>query len=481
MVGRRAATLVLGAAVTLASLAWTVADGAASGASAAPAAASEGPNRTILTMALTGVVDPFMASYIERGIHTAESNGDVAVMITIDTPGGLDSSMRSIVQAILGTTLPVICYTSPSGARAASAGTFIMLGCPVNAMAPGTNIGAAHPVGVTGAVESEKVTNDAVAYFRSLAERWHRNADWAERAVRDASSLTADAALSERVVDWVAPSASALLQDIGGCGTAPPPVPSTGLGRVPAVCDVTAQALNPSLTESLFHSFADPNVAFLLLSIGFLALIAWVFHPGFHASLAVGIICIILGFLILETLPVRLSGVLLIAVAAILFVVDVKAQTHGVLTAAAIGVLVLGGLLLFNPTLPGGAHVSIWLIVLMAILFALFSATVLRAVLRAKQRPVQGGLEGLVGTTGIALTALKPTGQVRLLNETWTAEAESGRIAAGGAVRVIAVKGVKLIVEPAAAHAPSEIPAPAHEDGSLSAAGTSAGAEREGT
>jgi membrane-bound serine protease (ClpP class) len=421
-----------------------------------------------------------MASYIERGIHTAESNGNVGVLITIDTPGGLDSSMRSIIQAILGSTVPVICYTSPSGARAASAGTFIMMGCPVNAMAPGTNIGAAHPVGVSGAVESEKVTNDAVAYIRSLAERWHRNANWAERAVRDAESATADAALALHVVDWVAPSESVLLNDVGGCGTAPPPVPATGLGRVPAVCDANAQALNPSLAESLFHSFADPNIAFLLLSIGFLALIAWIFHPGFHASLAVGIICIILGFLILQTLPVRLSGVLLLAIAAILFVVDVKAQTHGVLTAAAIGVLVLGGLLLFNPTIPE-ARVSIWLIVLMAILFALFSATVLRAVMRARERPVQGGLEGLVGSTGVALTELKPIGQVRLQKETWTAQVESGRIPAGGDVRVTAVEGVKLIVEPATRPFTAATPeALSAEAGGLSTAGTAPSGEREG-
>ena len=442
MVRRRPAALVLGAVVVSACAAWA-------GGNATAASADEiQPSNTILTMKLNGVVDPFMASYIERGIQAAESNGNVGVLITIDTPGGLDSSMRSIVQAILGTTLPVICYTSPSGARAASAGTFIMMGCPVNAMAPGTNIGAAHPVGVAGAVESEKVTNDAVAYIRSLAERWNRNGNWAERAVRDAESATADTAFALHVVDWVAPSESALLNDVGGCGPEPRPAPVTGLGRVAAVCGAKAQALSPSLAENLFHAFADPNVAFLLLSIGFLALIAWIFHPGFHASLAVGVICIVLGFLILQTLPVRLSGVLLIAIAAILFVVDVKAQTHGVLTAAAIGVLVLGGLLLFNPTIPE-ARVSIWLIALMAVLFALFSATVLRAVVRARERPVHGGLEGLIGSSGVAITALEPNGQVRVQKETWTAEAEFGRIPAGAEVWVVAVKGVTLIVESA--------------------------------
>jgi membrane-bound serine protease (ClpP class) len=471
MVKRRAAAFVLGTFVLVACAAVS---GTAAGADELQ------PSKTILTMKLNGVVDPFMASYIERGIHTAESNGNVAVLITIDTPGGLDSSMRSIVQAILGSTLPVICYTSPSGARAASAGTFIMQGCPVNAMAPGTNIGAAHPVGVSGAVESEKVTNDAVAYIRSLAERWHRNANWAERAVRDSESATADAALALHVVDWVAPSEAVLLNDIGGCGTAPPPVPSTGLGRVPAVCGANAQALSPSLAESLLHSFADPNVAFLLLSIGFLALIAWIFHPGFHVSLAVGVICIVLGFLILETLPVQLSGVLLIAIAAILLVVDVKAQTHGVLTAVAIGVLVIGGLLLFNPSIPT-AHVSIPLIVLIALLFELFSVTVLRAVLKARERPAHGGPGSLIGSSGVSITALQPGGQVRVRGETWTAQAEFGWIPAGAEVWVVAVKGISLIVESASYSTEPLTPVtPAEAAGGLSAAGTAPLGEREG-
>ncbi len=471
MVKRRVAALALGTMVLTLCATWAV---------SAAGADEVQPSNTILTMKLNGVVDPFMATYIERGIQTAESNGNVGVLITIDTPGGLDSSMRSIVQAILGSTLPVICYTFPSGARAASAGTFIMMGCPVNAMAPGTNIGAAHPVGVSGAIESEKVTNDAVAYIRSLAERWHRNANWAERAVRNAESATADAALALHVVDWVSPSESALLNDVGGCGAAPPPVPSTGLGRVPAVCGANSQALNPSLAESLFHSFADPNIAFLLLSIGFLALIAWIFHPGFHASLAVGVICIIVGFLILETLPVRLSGVLLIAISAILFVVDVKAQTHGVLTAAAIGVLVIGGLLLFNPSIPT-AHVSIPVIVLIALLFELFSVTVLRAVVKARDRPVQGGTGGLIGSSGMSITALEPGGQVRVLGETWTAQAAYGWIPAGAEVWVVAVKGVSLIVESASYSIAPVTPAtPAEEAGGLSAAGAAPFGEREG-
>src|SRR5437867_1554553 len=206
---------------------------------------------TVLSVKLTGVVDPFVASYVKRGIDRANAHGDAAVLITIDTPGGLDSSMRSIIKAILGSRVPVICYTAPSGARAASAGTFIMLSCPMNAMAPGTNIGAAHPVGVAGAIEQEKVTNDAAAFIRSLADRWHRNAGWAEKAVRDSISASAPSAVALHVVDRIASTPQELLSAVG----------QGGARLVP---------FKMSLGESLFHALADPNIAFLLINIGFL-------------------------------------------------------------------------------------------------------------------------------------------------------------------------------------------------------------------
>src|SRR5206468_7509840 len=339
-----------------------------------------------------------------RGISRANDDGDAAVLLVIDTPGGLDSSMRHIVQATLGSKVPVICYTAPSGARAASAGTFIMLACPVNAMAPGTNIGAAHPVGVAGAIEQDKVTNDAAAFIRSLADRWGRNADWAEKAVRDAISASAEDAVRMHVVDLVEPSTSSVLFQVGGCTGAPASPPPTGLlhrGSLPAVCGARLRSFGMSLSEGLFHSLADPNIAFLLINIGFLALIAWIFHPGFHVALGVGIVSMVLGLAILETLPVRLTGVILLFVAAVLFVLDVKAKAHGVLTTAGTAMLVLGGLLLFNPTVPN-ARVSRPLLVIVAVGAGLFAFFVLRAILSAKDHPVRTGLEVLRGSTGLA-------------------------------------------------------------------------------
>jgi len=429
-----------------------------SSASSAFAASS---NPTVVELNLKGVVDPFMASYVKRGIAAANDGSHAAALILIDTPGGLSSSMREIIEAISTSRAPVICYTAPTGARAASAGTFIMLGCPVAAMAPGTNIGAAHPVGVVGAVESAKVTNDAAALIRSLASHWGRNADWAEKAVRDSTSLTAETAVRIHAVDLLAPSVTALLSEAGQCalpsgggGESPatPRIATTGLlrsGRIAVLCGASTETFGMSAAETLFHGLADPNLAFLLLNIGFIGLIVFVIHPGFHISLLVGVVATVLGLLILETLPVQLVGVVLLLVAAVLFVLDVKARAHGLLTTGGVAMMVLGGLLLFNPAVPE-AHVSLPLIVLVALGAGAFTFFTLRAIVRAKDEPVRSGMEALMSSFGTALTLLDPAGLVRVRAEQWSAESVGGPIPAGTEVRVVRVAGVKLIVEPVA-------------------------------
>jgi membrane-bound serine protease (ClpP class) len=411
------------------------------------------PGRTVLTLSLNGVVDPFSASYVTRGIDKANAEPYVAVLITIDTPGGLDSSMRSIIKSILGSRIAVICYTAPSGARAASAGTFIMMGCPVSAMAPGTNIGAAHPVGVTGAIEQSKVTNDAAAFIASLANQWGRNADWAKQAVRESTSLTAETAVAMRAVDLLEPSTNDLLAVAGSCTQAPRDAQptATGLlarsGPIPGLCGAATEAFDMSLTERLFHAFADPNVAFILLNIGLIALIVWVIHPALHVSLVVGVVCTVLGFLILQTLPVRLSGLILLIVAAVLFVLDVKAKTHGVLTAGGLAVLILGGLLLFNPSVPT-ARVSLPLLIVIAAAIASVMIFVVRAIVAVRGTPPSAGQEALIGEEGVAVWGLSPEGLVRARKETWPARSVGPPIAQGAPVRVVRVEGIRLIVEP---------------------------------
>ncbi len=426
--GVKSAFLAL-TAVALVTMAGVAAGAAGVGAAARP---------QVLRLSLTGVVDPFMASYVQRGIHAAAGH-DTAVAITIDTPGGLDSSMREIVSAILSSPIPVICYVPPGG-RAASAGTFVMLACPVNGMAPGSAIGAAHPVGVSGAIEQAKVTNDAAAFIRSLAERTGRNGGWAENAVRESISADAASALDLHVVDFVAPSLPALLDQVGGCGASV----SKPLANV---CPATTVSFHRSLAESFFHGFADPNVAFILLDIGFLALIVWAFHPGFHVPLAVGVVSSALGLAILETLPVRLAGFGLLLVAAVLFVLDLKARAHGVLTVGGIVVFVLGGLLLFNPSVPN-ARISPPLLFSLPVVVGVASTFLLRAMLAARRTPLRAGPQTLMGAHGIAETALDPLGRVRVRGESWSAESVGDPVPAGTPVLIIAVRGLTLDVFP---------------------------------
>jgi membrane-bound serine protease (ClpP class) len=406
--------------LALTAVALVMMAGVAAGASDAGAAAAR---PQVLGLSLTGVVDPFMASYVQRGIHAAAAGHDAAVAITIDTPGGLDSSMREIVSAILSSRVPVICYVPPGG-RAASAGTFVMLACPVNGMAPGSAIGAAHPVGVSGAIEQAKVTNDAAAFIRSLAERTGRNGGWAENAVRESISADAASALNLHVIDRVAPSLQSMLPN--------------GDQLV---------SFHRSLGESFFHGFADPNVAFILLDIGFLALIVWAFHPGFHVPLAVGVVSSALGLAILETLPVRLAGFGLLLVAAVLFVLDLKARAHGVLTVGGVVVFTLGGLLLFNPSVPN-ARISPPLLFTLPVAVGVASYFLLRAMLAARRTPLRAGPQTLMGAHGVAETALDPLGRVRVRGESWSAESVGDRVPAGTPVLIVAVRGLTLDVFP---------------------------------
>lgn len=423
-------------------------------ASPAPAAVPADPGALsgrghILTISLQGVVDPFTASYVQRGIKAASDGGYEAVALTIDTPGGLDSSMREIVRAIVAAPLPVICYVPPGG-RAASAGTFIMLACPVNGMAPGSSIGAAHPVGVSGAIEQAKVTNDAASYIRSLAAREDRDADWAERAVRDSISAGAESALGQHIVDFVAPDLSAMIAHTGSCAS-PATVPATGAARTPgyaaSACGATQVAFHQSPGESFFHAFADPTVAFILLDIALVALIVWAFHPHFHAPLAVGVVSLAVGLAILQTLPVRLVGFGLLFIAAVLFVLDVKARAHGVLTAGGIVVFILGGLLLFNPAVPS-ARVALPVLLVIPVGLGTGSAFMIRAMRAARHQPLRAGAETLPGATGVAETDLDPDGRVRLRGQSWAASSVGGRAAAGTPVRVVAVTGLTLQVQP---------------------------------
>jgi membrane-bound serine protease (ClpP class) len=411
-----------------------------SGASAEASAARP----TVRILELHGAVDPFIAGYLERGIVAANKAGDAAVLLAIDTPGGLDSSMRAIVKAITASRVPVICWTGPAGARAASAGTFVMLACPSNAMAHGTNIGAAHPVGVSGAIEQEKVTNDAAAFIRSLAEQTHRNANWAESAVRESATLSAEqaAAADPPVADRLADSTAALLKDVDGLQVA------TAAGTVTFhTADATVQTQDPGLGVALLHGLIDPNLAFVFFYLGLILIVLEVLHPGISVPGVLGTLLLVTSVVAFGILPVQLGGLVLLAASVVLFLVELKHPGVGLPLAGGIACLILGGLLLYDPSTD--VHVSRWLVALVTAVLVGFFGFVLQAVLEARVLPAPGlSRDELVGAEGVAIVELGPRGEVQVGHERWSAEAAGGAIPAGSSVRVVGRRGLRLIVEP---------------------------------
>jgi membrane-bound serine protease (ClpP class) len=407
-------------------------------------ALAQTPAPQVKVLELDGAVDPFVASYLETGIRDAAGDGSAAVVIRIDTPGGLDSSMRRIIKAITASRVPVLCWTGPSGARAASAGTFIMYGCPLNAMAPGTNIGAAHPVGVSGVVERSKVTNDAAAFIESLANTYHRNADWARKAVVDADSISAEQAfgMSPKVTDLIASSVPDLLGQADG-RTVLVNQASEQVTLHTAGATLQEQSLGPGL--GLLHTLIDPNLAFIFFYLGIILIIIELLHPGVSVPGVLGTLLLITSIVAFGILPVQLGGVALLVASAVLYLLELKHPGIGLPAVGGTICLVLGGLLLFDPSAPG-VHVSRWLLVVVPALIVAFLAVVVQAALEARHQPPMIDVDLLYGEEGVAITALDPRGEVRVGHERWSAEAVGGAIDAGRHIRVVGRSGLKLMV-----------------------------------
>lgn len=413
------------------------------------AASAQTTRPKVISLSLSGVVDPFSASYVRSGIEKANAEGVAAVLITIDTPGGFDSSMRQITQAILDSEVPVICYVSPAGARAASAGTFILMAGSVAAMAPGTNVGAAHPVGVAGATEQAKATNDAAAYIRSIAETRGRNADWAEQAVRDSVSITAEQALDEDVIDVISPSTTALLDDVDGTTVQVAHDQTTTLTTAGA--EIEELHMNPFL--EILHSLFNPNIAFLFFWLGLGLIILEIFVPGGVVG-TIGAIMLILSIVAFGMLPVQLVGVFLLLASAVFFVLEVKHPGIGLPAIGGLTCLVAGGLLLFDPAVPN-SRVSPWVLFTVAALAAAFFGVVIQSAMRLRKMPPAETIHALVGQQGVVLRTLNPAGVIHLNAEQWTAVSEGGHIRKGSRVRVTGVDGLKLKVEPLVDETPS--------------------------
>ena len=406
---------------------------------AAPVAAAP-----VASITLEGVVSPVMVRLVEMAIDRAQATGASALVIQLDTPGGLERSMRVICQRLLNAPIPVIVYVAPTGARAASAGVFITMAAHVAAMAPATNIGAAHPVAVSGGnidkTSMTKIENDTAAFARSVAAERGRNADWAEKAVRESVSITERDAVNLKVVDLVAQSLPDLLAKIDGR------VVRTVKGTVTlATRDAPVTAIEIGFRDRFLNLITDPNVAYVLMMLGMLGLFFELSNPGVILPGVVGGISLILAFFAFQSLPINYAGLLLILFGIVLLVAEIKIVSHGVLAIGGIVAMALGSLMLYDAA-EIGFRISWWVIVPTVGATALVFLFVVAAGVRALRRRPQLGAPGLIGQVGIAREALAPGGHVAIQGELWRAVAQGESVDAGAPVQVVDVEGLTLKV-----------------------------------
>jgi len=399
-------------------------------------------------LTVKGTINPVLTDYISRGIEQAEETGATAVIIQIDTPGGLDTAMRDIIQSIINARVPVVVYVSPAGARAASAGAYITLSAHVAVMAPNTAIGAATPVALGGDGEAQmseemkrKIINDAIAYIRDLASRQGRNEEWAEKAVRDGISATSQEALTLNVVDMVASDLDTLVNQLNGRQV----TLIDGREIILNTQGATINYVEMRLIEDFLYTIADPNIAYLLLSLAMLGIMVEIFNPGLIFPGVVGAISLLLAFFSLGILPVNWAGVLLIALAFGLFIGEVLTTTFGLFTAGGVVSLVIGSLILFKGASPI-FRVDPWLIAGVTISIAAVFAFVVNRAIRAHRKQAATGREELMGKRALVKVALDPEGTVFYKGERWAAISDKGRIEPGEEVIITAVDGLILHV-----------------------------------
>lgn len=390
-------------------------------------------------------ITPAVAKYIIKSIEESHSARSQGLIILLDTPGGLDLAMRDIIKEILNSPIPVIVFVHPSGARAASAGVMITMAAHVAAMTPGTNIGAAHPVamGVGGKMDetmAKKIENDAVAYAVGIAEKKKRNAEWVEDAVRKSVSITAEEALGLHVIDIVAGNMTELLDKMDGKTIALPSGDVSFKSKGALINEKTM-----GLRERILTTLSDPNIAYLLLMIGLAGLYFEFAHPGAILPGVVGGISLILSFFAMQTLPVNYAGMLLILFGIILFIAEIKVVSHGMLTVAGIICLVLGSLMLFESPVPA-LRVSLRVMIPTIAIVSLFFVGVISLAVKAQMRKPSTGMEGMIGKEGKAITLIHGDGKVFIKGEVWNASSVD-TIEEGESVKVIEVKGLHLKVE----------------------------------
>jgi membrane-bound serine protease (ClpP class) len=398
----------------------------------------------ILKLELDDVVHPITAEYVVQGIAQAELEQSAAVILRLSTPGGLETSMRQIIEKILSSKVPVIVFVGPSGVRAASAGFFILLAADLAVMAPGTNTGAAHPVSIGGGkpdeVMAKKIENDAAAYLRSFAAKRGRNAAVAEKGVTESKSFTEAEALKEGLIDGVAKDVSAIVEQFDG----KPVHRFDGSSLVLKLKGESVQSLAMSLRQRVLAKVLNPNIALILGLVGLMGLYIEFTQPGLILPGVAGGLCLFLAMVALSILPVNALGVAFIIAAVVLFVLEAKITSHGLLAALGIAAMVFGSLILIDSPLPE-LRVRLSTAVGITLPFAAITVFLMRLVILAHRNKSVSGEQGLLAETGIALTDIDGEGRIRVHGEIWQANSET-LISAGEQVKVLAVDGMKLRV-----------------------------------
>lgn len=403
------------------------------------------PSFDVITV--NSAITPPIAKYVQENIELSAKGGADGLIILLDTPGGLDLAMRDIAKSILNAPIPVIVYVYPSGARAASAGVIITVSAHIAAMAPGTNIGAAHPVaiGIGGTMDktmAKKVENDAAAYVRGIAAQRGRNADWVERAVRKSESITAEDALRSRVIDFVATDVKNLLEQMDKKTVL------LSSGKVKLVLKTKGAIVNEkrmSLRQKILATLSDPNIAYILMLVGLAGIYFEFTNPGAILPGVIGGISLILAFFAMQTLPVNFAGVLLILFGVLLFIAEIKVISHGLLTVGGIISLFLGSLMLFDSPDPA-LRVSFKVLIPSVAVISLFFAAVIALVVKAQMQNQYTGSEGMAGEKGEAMTDVHDDGRVFIKGEHWHAFSDK-KIEKGKKIKVVKVEGLKLKIE----------------------------------
>lgn len=400
----------------------------------------------VVSIHIDGTINPASAAFIHRSIEKAGDQKSECLIIHLNTPGGLLKSTRVIVGDILESPVPVIVYVSPGGAHAGSAGVFITLAAHIAAMAPGTNIGAAHPVGIQSTLDTimnEKATNDVAAFIRAIADKRNRNAQWAEEAVRKSISITENEAIEKNVINLIAQNTEELMKLIDGKSI----ITSSGT-KILHTREATLELSEMAAFEKFLDMISDPNIAYILLLLGLYGVLFELYNPGAILPGIVGVICLTMAFYSMHTLPINYAGLALIVFAIILFLLDIKVVSHGLLTVGGLISLLLGSMMLLRTD--GSIEIKriSWSVIFSSVVIStLFFFFVLGAGLRAQRlRPVTG-LEGMIGEIGESLETLDPSGMVRVHGEIWQAESISGTIHKSARIRVSGIENLTLFVE----------------------------------